>query len=302
LFAFSLAEPPDGWPHDLVVRVMPQPETARKETVIQRSVAAAGFPTPVVRAAGGPDDGLGEAFMVMDRAPGTPLLSGLSLAGALGRGAALLGEMPRLLASTMARLHALDPVPVRTELDAAGAVVASMSSMLAVHRDLALTFARPDLMRAAQWLIDHPVRPAPAVICHGDLHPFNLLFDGTGVTVLDWSTALLAPRSCDVAFTTLALSEVGLKAPGWLRLPVRWLRRRIASRFVRTYERETGTVIDPAELVWYQTVVFMRALVEVSGWVHAGQQDARGDHPWMQAAPVFAARLTALTGVAVRPR
>jgi aminoglycoside phosphotransferase (APT) family kinase protein len=302
LFAFSLAEPPDGWPHDLVVRVMPQPETARKETVIQRSVAAAGFPTPVVRAAGGPDDGLGEAFMVMDRAPGTPLLSGLSLAGALGRGAALLGEMPRLLASTMARLHALDPEPVRTELDAAGAVVASMSSMLAVHRDLALTFARPDLMRAAQWLIDHPVRPAPAVICHGDLHPFNLLFDGTGVTVLDWSTALLAPRSCDVAFTTLALSDVGLKAPGWLRLPVRWLRRRIASRFVRTYERETGTVIDPAELVWYQAVVFMRALVEVSGWVHAGQQDARGDHPWMQAAPVFAARLTALTGVAVRPR
>jgi hypothetical protein len=71
---------------------------------------------------------------------------------------------------------------------------------------------------------------------------------------------------------------------------------------VRTYERETGTVIDPAELVWYQAVVFMRALVEVSGWVHAGQQDARGDHPWMQAAPVFAARLTALTGVAVRPR
>ena len=72
LFAFSLMQPPDGWPRDLVVRIMPQADTARRETAIQRTVAAAGFPTPVVRAAGGPDDGLGDAFMIMDRAPGTP--------------------------------------------------------------------------------------------------------------------------------------------------------------------------------------------------------------------------------------
>ena len=44
---------------------------------MQRAVAAAGFPTPIVRAAGSPDDGLGVAFMVMDRAPGGPALSGL---------------------------------------------------------------------------------------------------------------------------------------------------------------------------------------------------------------------------------
>ncbi|MGP0027049.1 MAG: phosphotransferase, partial [Streptosporangiaceae bacterium] len=137
LFAFSLAQPPDGWPHDLVARMMPEASTARKETLIQAAVAAAGFPTPVIRAAGGPDDGLGRAFMVMDRAPGAPLLSGLSLTGALGRGPALFGEIPRL--------------------------------------------------------IDHPARPAPDVICHGDLHPFNLLRDGARVTLLDWSTALLAP-------------------------------------------------------------------------------------------------------------
>jgi aminoglycoside phosphotransferase (APT) family kinase protein len=302
LFAFSLAQPPDGWPHDLVARMMPDAITARRETLIQAAVAAAGFPTPVVRAAGGPDDGLGRAFMVMDRAPGAPLLSGLSLTGALGRGPALFGEIPRLLASTMALLHALDPEPVRDQLEASAAAIGSVGSMLAMMRERAAEFGRPDLAQAAQWLIDHPARPAPDVICHGDLHPFNLLRDGARVTLLDWSTALLAPRSYDVATTSLALSEPGLGAPGWLRPPVRWLGRRIAGRFVRRYQASTGVVIDRTELAWQQAAMCLRALVEVSGWTHCGQHDAHAGHPWLATGPAFAARLTAVTGVAVRPR
>ena len=54
LLSFSLANPPDGWPAELVARLMPDPGAARKETIVQRAVAAAGFPTPFVRAAGGP--------------------------------------------------------------------------------------------------------------------------------------------------------------------------------------------------------------------------------------------------------
>ena len=298
LFGFSLVQPPDGWPHDLVARLMPEANTARRETLIQAAVAAAGFPTPVVRAAGGPDDGLGRAFMVMDRAPGAPLLSGLSLADVLGRGPALFGEIPRLLASTMARLHALDPEPVRGQLEAAAAIV-SVGSMLALLRELAAEFGRPDLAQAAQWLIDHPARPAPDVICHGDLHPFNLLRDGARVTLLDWSTALLAPRSYDVAFTCMALSEPAVAAPGWLRPAVRWLGRRLAGRFVRSYQASTGVVIDEAELARHQAVVCLRALVEVSGWIHSGQHDAHTGHPWLTTGPALAARLTATTGVAV---
>jgi aminoglycoside phosphotransferase (APT) family kinase protein len=302
LFAFSLAQPPDGWPRDLVVRVMPQADTARKETAIQRAVAAAGFPTPAVRAAGGPDDGLGNAFMIMDRAPGTPLLSGLSATGALGRGRALFGEIPRLLASTMAQLHALDPEPVRGQLDATGATIVSVGSMLAVMRQRAAEFGRPDLVQAAQWLIDHPARPAPDVICHGDLHPFNMLVDGSRVTVLDWSTAVLASRSYDVACTFLVLSEAALDVPRWLRPPVRWIGRRMAGRFLRSYQRSSGVVAEKAELGWHQAVLGLRALVEMSGWTHAGQEGAHGGHPWLASGSAFAARVTAATGVAVRWR
>jgi len=299
LFVFSLAQLPDGWPRDLVVRVMPEANTARRETAIQGAVAAAGFPTPVVRAAGGPDDGLGKAFMIMDRAPGAPLLSGLSVIGALGRGRALFGEIPRLLSSTMADLHALDPELVRSQLVASGATMASISSMLVVIRGHAAEFGRPDLVEAAQWLIDHPARPSPEVICHGDLHPFNLLLDGSRVTLLDWSTALLGSRTYDVACTSLMLSEAALEVPDWLRPAVRWIGRRIAGRFRRCYQRSSGVVIDQADLAWHQAVLCLRALVEMSGWTHAGQQGDHGGHPWLTSGPAFAARLTAVTGVAV---
>jgi aminoglycoside phosphotransferase (APT) family kinase protein len=302
LFAFSLAEPPDGWPHDLVARIMPDAATARRETAIQQCVAAAAFPTPVVRAAGGPGDGLGSAFMIMDRAPGAPLLAGLSLAAALRRGPALFGEIPRLLASTMARLHALDPEPVRAQLEASEAVLVTVGSMLARARQLGAEFGRPDLERAAQWLIDHPAGPAAEVICHGDLHPFNLLRDGARITLLDWSTALLGARCYDVAFTSLSLAEAAIEVPGWLRPAVRWIGRRMAARFVRSYQRSTGVAIDRAELAWYQAAVCLRALVEVAGWMHSGQQDARAAHPWVRSGQTFADRLTATTGLAVWPR
>ena len=70
LLSFSLARPPDGWPADLVIRLMPDPRPARKETIVQGALGAAGYPTPPVRTSGGPDDGLARAFMVMDRAAG----------------------------------------------------------------------------------------------------------------------------------------------------------------------------------------------------------------------------------------
>jgi aminoglycoside phosphotransferase (APT) family kinase protein len=163
-------------------------------------------------------------------------------------------------------------------------------------------FGRPDLAGAARWLADHPPAPAPDVICHGDLHPFNLLADGARVTVLDWSTALLAPRAHDVAFTSLLLSEPPLHVPGWQRPLVRMFGRLLARRFVRGYQRQAATTVGSGELRWHQAVVCLRALVEVAGWEHEGIADTRAGHPWLVSGPVFAQRLATLTGAPVRAR
>ena len=66
------------------------------------------------------------------------------------------------------------------------------------------------------------------------------------MTVLDWSTALLAPRAHDVGFTSLLLSEPPLRVPGWQRPLVRMVGRVLARRFVRGYQRQAGTRSSPA--------------------------------------------------------
>src|SRR6266704_5020992 len=291
LFSFSLANPPAGWPAELVARLMPDPGLARKETIVQRAVAAAGFPTPPVRAAGGRDNGLGLAFMVMDRAAGGPPLSGLD--GGLTPAAVprLLRQIPDLLAGSMARLHALDPDLVRGELEQVREVPVTVAGLLSALAQFATEFGRPDLVSAARWLADHPPGPAPGVICHGDLHPFNLLADGDRVTVLDWSTALLAPRAHDIGFTSLQLSEPALRVPGWQRPLVRMFGRVLARRFIRDYQRQAAVTVGPGELRWHQAVVCLRALVEVASWVHEGTADAHAGHPWLINGPAFARRL-----------
>jgi len=302
LVAFSLVDPPPGWPRDLVARMMPDAAVARKETIIQSAVAAAGFPTPPVRAAGDQDSGLGRAFMVMDRASGAALLPTLNGPAALTGAIRMARRIPEVLASAMARLHALDPASVRDKLGQAGAAPVSIDGMLEAIADHAAGWQRPDLERAAGWLVSHPVAPTPEVICHGDLHPFNLLADERQFTVLDWSAALLAPRAYDVAFTALMLAEPPLHVPGQLRQVVRRTGRRLASHFVRRYQAHAGAAVSAADLRWHQAVVCLRSLTDVASWVHSGELSQRAGHPWLISGEAMATLLSEVTGIAVRPR
>jgi aminoglycoside phosphotransferase (APT) family kinase protein len=147
----------------------------------------------------------------------------------------LLRRIPDLLAGSMARLHALDPDVVRGQLEQVSEVPVTVPGLLSALARSATGFGRADLAAAARWLTEHPPRPAPDVICHGDLHPFNLLADGDRVSVLDWSNALLAPRAYDLGATSLMLSEPPLRVPGWQRPLVRMFGRVLARRFISGY-------------------------------------------------------------------
>jgi aminoglycoside phosphotransferase (APT) family kinase protein len=299
IYSFSLADPPGGWPAELVARLMPSPATARKETIVQAAVAAAGFPTPIVRASGGPDGGLGRAFMVMDKAAGRTLLTGLDGVVTPVTVHRLARQLPELLAGSMARLHALDPDLVRRDLDQVGGLPVTVSGLVMELERLAAEVRRPDLVAAARWLAAHPPGSAPDVICHGDLHPFNLLADGDRVTLLDWSAAMLGPCAYDVAFTSLLLSEPPLRTVGWRKPVLRAVGGLLARRFIRAYQRKAGVVITPRELRWHEGVVCLRALVEVASWAHEGVLPDRAGHPWLATRPAFARRLAAVTGAQV---
>ncbi len=301
LLAFRLAGAPAGFDGDLVARVMPDPALARKETLVQAEVARRGFPTPQVRAAGGPGDGLGRAFMVMDRAPGTPLLAGLGGPRALAQLPRLATTIPETLAAAMSELHRLDPRPLRSQLDTGLAVATTVDGLLEHLRASSEMYGRRDLAGAGRWLAAHPPPAAPEVICHGDLHPFNLLAGpGGAATVLDWSAALLGPRAYDVAFTTVILTDPPVLVPAPLRPVAGAAGRMLSRRFEHRYRRHSGVAIDPGSLRWHQALVRLRALAEVAGW-DTSERARRSSHPWLVSGPAFAARLSSLTGVRVRP-
>ena len=304
LATFRLADAPVEWSGPLVVRVMPDEQTAVKETVFQRAVAAQGYPTPRVLAAGSAADGIaGQGYIVMEHAPGRPLLPGLTGVRSLVQIPALARRLPETLADVLVRLHRLDPAPVAHDLEAAAAEKPVLSGMLEQLETTAAGLDRPDLASAAAWLTSRPPRHIDRmVICHGDMHPFNVLVAGDGrTTVLDWSTAVLAPPAYDVAFTSLLLGEPPLAMSGPLRRVIPLAGRALSHRFVSAYERAAGPV-DHEAVGWCQAIVCLRALVEVASWLAEGTVADRTGHPWLVVGDSFAARLTDRTSVPIRPR
>ena len=122
--AFSLADAPSHFAGELVLRRVPDPRRGRIEAAVQGTLAELGFPSPRVRASGGPDDGLGRAFLIMDRARGRSLERSRSRREAVRRSLAY----PRVCAEVMLRLHAMPPEPVIARLAAAASTRASCRS------------------------------------------------------------------------------------------------------------------------------------------------------------------------------
>src|SRR5207245_11638205 len=81
---------------------------------------------------------------------------------------------------------------------------------------------------ARRWLVENQPTDRPTnVICHGDLHPGNILVDGDlrVTAVLDWTVATLAEPALELGFTTMAFSLVPLEGPS----VVQGLARRVGS-------------------------------------------------------------------------
>jgi aminoglycoside phosphotransferase (APT) family kinase protein len=242
--------------------------------------------------------------MVMDRVPGHPPLPEVSGPGALaGVGRAAI-RLPDLLARTAAHLHTLDPAPLRRSLAELEGGLVGVDDLLGLLEERAASADRPDLVRAAACMPAKRPRPEREAICHGDLHPFNLLVNAGQVTVIDWSLGLVADPAFDLAFTAMTMAMAPIAIPRPLRRPVRAAARRASRHFLRRYRHhapDAGPSLSADVLDWYTAVHCLRALVELGGWIHAGTADDRAGHPWLVMAPQMAVRLGAVVGDDIRP-
>lgn len=299
IFHLRLTGTPDDVPADVVLRIAPHPEMGAKETAVQAALADAGAPTPTVHLRGPAGGPLGDAWAVMDLAAGDPLLAGLERMAALRNLPGIVTHLPVQLADTMASIHRVDATPVIEQVRAAAPTVALTIDELWPHLHAGAEQAsRHDLVDALDTLARDTPRQDDPVLCHGDLHPFNLLRDGERITVLDWTGAVVAPAAFDVAYTRLLLRYPPLAAPPALRPVLGAGARALARRFVHRYLHANPTA-DLANVDWYTALHATRVLIELAAWQNTGDPRADG-HPWLLIAPGAATDLTRITGIDVR--
>jgi aminoglycoside phosphotransferase (APT) family kinase protein len=218
--------PMEGLDGELVARVMPAADVAAREIAVQSHLSKAGYPTPAVRLAGEPGPHLDRAWMLMDRAPGRPLLAAL-----------------------------------------------------------------------ARWLARSQPASNRFAICHGDLHPLNILTHSSGDTVIDWSATQITDPAYDIAYTQLLLGNPPLEAPRVLRPAITIAGRVLSRRFTRTYERLSGSPVEPDQLAWYATLHTLRIFTEVATWRAQGQLDQHRGHPFWALLEPLGRKVERTTGI-----
>lgn len=296
MFRLAVEGTPDGVPTDLVLRVVPHAAMGAKELAVQRAAANAGVPTPAVRLTGLEGGALGGAWAVMDFAPGVPLLAGLDGFDAVRRFPQIVRRLPRQLAETMASVHQIAPEPVIGAVRQASPSVAFTVDELWPHLHAAAEMTgEASLVAAIGAMVATQPDQSEGVLCHGDLHPFNVLAEGDRVTVLDWTGALVAPAAFDVALTWLLLRYPPLETSAALRPVIDTAGRVLARRFVRRY-RAANPAADLTRFDWYTALHAARVLVDLASWRRDGDPQA-ATHPWSLVAPGAAEVLARATGV-----
>ncbi len=263
---------------------MPDSAIGVFETEVQRLAGAARVPVAAVRGGGILDSAPGWAWVVMDLVPGSPLLGGLSAVAAVREVPRLWHRLPEVLAAASLRVHQC-PVDGWDERLAATGRRPGVDAFLSRLGASAEEHGRTELAAAAERLRETTFPETS--LCHGDLHPFNVLVDGDRWTLLDWSTAVLADPHYDLAFTELMLSHSPLGGPAPVRRIGQLIGSRLATRFLHRYAQLSGDPIDPVRLGWGRQAHALRAHVEIAGWRVSGSEAAHSGHPWLALEPTL---------------
>jgi aminoglycoside phosphotransferase (APT) family kinase protein len=279
ILTFRLAGAAPPFAGGLVAKIMPSRLLGDREALVQAAVADQSYAAPQVLVHGtGPRNADG-CYFVMPRVEGAPPLAAVNAAALVRSVPSLALRLPTMLAELAARLHSLDPAPLRDALATEPGWPIDVNDLVADISAAADRVADAELATAIRTML--AARPEPAnrdVICHGDFHPLNIVVGPAGATVLDWTAARLGPPAFDVAFTALLLAhppiQVGPAFDRPLHIAGRWLARRFITGY-RRRARAAGWDLPPEELSWYTQLHSARILLDV-----AERGDAASDHPF----------------------
>lgn len=190
---------------------------ARREAVSTRAARAAGLPVPVVHGVATVD---GRPAIVLDRIDGPTMLARLSARPWRVRRDA------RRLATLHVSILAVGP-----------AALPAVRDRLATNVDEAPGLS-PAVREAVRSRLDD--LPPGDALCHGDLHPGNVLLGPGGPTIVDWLDAGSGHPAADVARTSLLLRfgghDEGRVAATLRRAFRRWYLRAVSDELALSRE------------------------------------------------------------------
>jgi aminoglycoside phosphotransferase (APT) family kinase protein len=224
--------------HDVVLR-LPTPASGERAIRAQRAAlqtVAGRVPAPALL---WHDDGaehpLGRPFLVMERVHGDVPVGWHELPEPQR------SALAREAVAVLAQLHAVAPGELGEGDRGAG------PTELAYYRErLARLAPLPEVLEVAVWWLERhaPAAPGRRVLAHGDFRMGNLVVgEGRVRGILDWEMAGVGDPVADLVWCFAAVFEpAGVDEDA----------------LVASYERHSGSSVDPERLHWHRVLAYVR--------------------------------------------
>jgi aminoglycoside phosphotransferase (APT) family kinase protein len=246
-WGFSLQVPNEA-PRHLILRRAPFQSAAKgeaiglvKEAQIIAAAAQTGTPVPEIIHVCGPEDDLGDAFIMAH-------VAGQTIARKILRDEEYSLARPLLAfqcGEALAKIHAVAPdnlppdLPISHGLD-------QLDRYEAIYRGFDMD--RPVFELALSWLRQHAPPPLPTTLVHGDFRNGNLMVNESGLAaVLDWELAHQGDPREDLGWICVNSWRFGMrdkKVGGFGPL----------EELLAGYQASGGQSFEPKDLDWFQAL------------------------------------------------
>lgn len=234
-----------AWGDRAIVKIL-RPECSdsvgEREAAVARMVTNLGLAAPRFLGVERVDGRFG---LLYERVHGQTMLDQVS------RRAGLVDPMAELFAELHAQMHIADGSGLPPIRDVMRRAIERVAADLGETRT-EVVLARLDRL------------PDGGTICHGDMHPGNVLLAPSGPVVIDWLTATSGPPEADLARTEFLLvgAAVPEEVPRLERIVITGLRRQFASSWAAAYRR-IRSVDDHLLERWRLPVIAARLAEEI---------------------------------------
>ena len=251
---------PTEWQQELVVRIAPSAERfthAAREMAIQNWISQHHYPAPRVLVLLHDDWELNLPAQISARAPGVQLLDAIKAQPRRAK------ELMAMLAGLHVDLHRLDQAGW-PEPKAIGTAAIKRTALIHERIDagnVTLGVAMRQVEVGLEWCATNPV---DTVVCHGDFHPLNVVFDAASgaAMVVDWTDVTVDDPHSDIARTAVLFRCAAIAgSSGVERVALRLIGPILARMYLKAYRQRRA--FDPERLRHWEALHLLNGLAQI---------------------------------------